>query len=268
MCPHVLAQILLQVPPPQKVTAPPPDNGGTHTLPDPEDPAGIARQAREQRLREEQEKMRKQMQKNLQSRRRNNRLGPGEIWHRFHHNLRAFRRVLDGKHGAENFLYENDDPDSDVDDIDHEQTYAQNAINAGNVEERIEVEIFLTHAVNLHLDPSGPTRHKSMDSWWKDYDGDHCWYLYTHLSENRPMFLWESTRALNPEQYADHLKAMLYMECHFQMQRGLFDTFPRLSSFRDTSHIVSAVKGNLPRYEPFLVRVDAIGKSRMQIELK
>lgn len=77
-------------------------------------------------------------------------------------------------------------------------------------------------------------RPKADYSIWKDYDQERNWMLNCYLDANRQMFLYEETRAANPEQYSDHMKAVLHMETHFKLQKSLFEMFPKMVTDRST----------------------------------
>jgi len=80
--------------------------------------------------------------------------------------------------------------------------------------------------------------------------------------------LHEATRALNSEQYADLLKAILYLETNFQLQRSLYDTFPGISRERRTDDIYAELTARSTRDQRFfVVQVESFGKSRGLIEL-
>ena len=155
------------------------------------------------------------MRRREQNRRRNRNLNPTAIWERFRFDIRAIRGALDGRDVTG---YEHDNPDSENDEIEHEQEYADAATQAGRVEERISVEKFLLFVVNQHVAPSLAPSDRADDSMIEDNGTVQNMLMRRFLIVDRDLFFWEPKRSLNSYQYSENLKGVLYLNVPFQMQ--------------------------------------------------
>lgn len=244
------------------VTNPPPP-------PPPPDqpPLTEAQRARFAAVAEERRKMRIAAARRAERRVNNAGLTVEVIWDLHHYDIRALQNVLSGRGSP---LYEFEDPDSENDEIAFERERADQVRQNGNIELRIEMEILMILVVNNHVDAKSRPPFEADDSIIQDYGTDGNSFLHRYLRVNSGMFLKESTRALNTEQFADHHKAVLHMETHFQLQRELFQTFPKMIRTHNPNVIAEELMGRDPDHRldrRFTLRVNNVANTRMLIDL-
>ena len=185
-------------------------------------------------------------------------VGPVTVWADTSHNLVSLRDYVGGSN--ETFAFEAYNPNSD----DEEDTVDASKLD---LDERTEVEVFFLECIGHRLDRFLPLVRRSHDSIWFDRDCDYNWWLDAYFGRNRLMFQREATRAGNADEYAEHNKALMHLNKHFEIQRALFETFPQLQRSRRLELLFNHLHNGSNDAPLHILSIRSLSNSRMLTNL-